>query len=67
MHEELGRASRAYVERVHDLDRVTDQLVGLYDTVLERGRAPRAGAKATVIQISPKYRPSRWSEAGYGK
>jgi glycosyltransferase involved in cell wall biosynthesis len=27
---ELGAASRAYVERVHDLERVTDLLLGLY-------------------------------------
>jgi glycosyltransferase involved in cell wall biosynthesis len=27
---ELGAASRAYVERVHDLDRVTDRLLDLY-------------------------------------
>ena len=33
---ELGRASRAYVEQVHDIEHVTDQLVGLYETVTER-------------------------------
>jgi glycosyltransferase involved in cell wall biosynthesis len=27
---ELGAASRAYVERVHDLERVTDRLLALY-------------------------------------
>ena len=32
---QLGHASRAYVEHVHDLDRVTDQLLGLYDEVCE--------------------------------
>ncbi len=26
----IGEESRAYVERVHDLDRVTDRLLGLY-------------------------------------
>ena len=40
--EEIGRASRAYVERVHDLERVTDRLVELYDTVLEPSRERRA-------------------------
>ncbi len=39
--EEIGRASRAYVEQVHDLERVTDRLVELYDTVLERSPARR--------------------------
>ena len=41
---EIGRASRAYVERVHDLEHVTDRLVELYDTVLER-----AGARRTPV------------------
>jgi O-antigen/teichoic acid export membrane protein len=36
--QEIGRASRTYVEEVHDLDRVTDQLLDLYATVLERAR-----------------------------
>ena len=27
---ELGAASRAYVERVHDLERITDRLLDLY-------------------------------------
>jgi len=27
---EIGAASRAYVERVHDIDRVADRLVDLY-------------------------------------
>ena len=40
--DEIGRASRAYVERVHDLEHVTDRLVELYDTVLERAGARRA-------------------------
>src|ERR1035438_1125428 len=29
--------------------------------------APRAGENATVIQISPKYFPSRCNDGGYGK
>ena len=39
---ELGRTSRAYVEQVHDIEHVTDQLVGLYESVTERslGREP---------------------------
>jgi O-antigen/teichoic acid export membrane protein len=36
--EEIGRSSREYAERVHDLDRVTDQLLGVYETVLEPAR-----------------------------
>jgi O-antigen/teichoic acid export membrane protein len=38
---ELGRAARAYVERVQDLDRVTDSLVELYDHVLKPSRERR--------------------------
>ena len=44
--EEIGQASRAYVEQVHDLERVTDRLVGLYETVLEPSRAKRAPSVA---------------------
>ena len=45
---EIGRASRAYVERVHDLEHVTDRLVELYDTVLER-----AGARQVPVEAAP--------------
>jgi O-antigen/teichoic acid export membrane protein/glycosyltransferase involved in cell wall biosynthesis len=51
--EEIGRSSREYAERVHDLDGVTDQLLGVYRAVLEPARdrsasvpgraAPQAG------------------------
>ena len=37
----LGEESRAYVEQVHDLERVTDNLLELYDTVLETARERR--------------------------
>ena len=30
LRRELGAASRAYVEQVHDIDRVTDRLLGIY-------------------------------------
>ena len=50
--EELGRASRAYVERVHDLELVTDQLLGLYDAVLEPEGARRAA-------VAPPTAPPR--------
>jgi O-antigen/teichoic acid export membrane protein len=43
--QEIGRASRTYVEEVHDLDRVTDQLLDLYATVLE----PARDRHATVV------------------
>ena len=46
---EIGRASRAYVESVHDLEHVTDRLVELYDTVLER-----AGARRTLMRGSDR-------------
>ncbi len=38
---QIGNASRAYVERVHDLDHVTDQLLDLYATVREPKRSPK--------------------------
>ena len=43
---EIGAASRAYVERVHDLERVTDHLVELYETVLKPTRAARPSVAA---------------------
>jgi len=48
--EEIGRASRAYAERVHDLDRVTEQLLDVYATVLEPARERRP----TVAAPSPQ-------------
>ncbi len=42
---EIGRASREYVEQVHDLDRVTDALVDLYATVAE----PAVERHATAV------------------
>jgi O-antigen/teichoic acid export membrane protein/glycosyltransferase involved in cell wall biosynthesis len=53
---ELGGASRDYVERVHDLERVTDALLDVYSAVLESaaGRrtapaAPRRSEPATDL------------------
>ena len=45
---EIGAASRAYVERVHDLERVTDQLLDLYAAVrrAEAGVAARPSARS---------------------
>ena len=66
---EIGRASRAYVERVHDLEHVTDRLVELYDTVLERaGARPRRSRRRTIAPTPwrsgkatsrPSHPPSR--------
>ena len=64
---EIGRASRAYVESVHDLEHVTDRLVELYDTVLERAGARRThgrgGARAPRRSGArgrrPRDRPTR--------
>ena len=53
--QELGRASREYVERVHDLDRVTDQLLDLYATVLEPKR--RAHEEIVVPSAPPTDLP----------
>jgi O-antigen/teichoic acid export membrane protein/glycosyltransferase involved in cell wall biosynthesis len=51
---EIGNASRAYVERVHDLDRVTDQLLGLYATVTEGARERRPTvAAAPPVEPAP--------------
>jgi glycosyltransferase involved in cell wall biosynthesis len=30
LRRELGAASRAYVERVHDIDRIADRLIAIY-------------------------------------
>ena len=53
---ELGAASRHYVERVHDLDRVTDALLDVYSAVVESAAgqrralpAPRRGEPATDL------------------
>ena len=46
--EEVGRASRSYVEQVHDLERVTDRLVDLYAAVLEPSRVRGAVAIPTA-------------------
>jgi O-antigen/teichoic acid export membrane protein/glycosyltransferase involved in cell wall biosynthesis len=54
--EEIGQASRAYVERVHDLERVTDRLVELYATVLEPAR--KAVATVTVPAQSTSDLPA---------
>ena len=48
--EEIGQASRAYVEHVHDLERVTDRLLDLYQTVLEPARTRHA---PTVAPAGP--------------
>jgi O-antigen/teichoic acid export membrane protein len=40
----IGSTSRAYVERVHDLEHVTDQLLDLYATVREPKRVPKTAA-----------------------
>lgn len=45
---EIGSASRAYVERVHDLGRVTDQLLDVYAAI----SAP-AAVPATVARPAP--------------
>ena len=46
---EIGAASRAYVERVHDLDHVTDRLLELYSVVLET-----AGSRARRTIDAPR-------------
>ena len=55
---EIGEASRGYVERVHDLERVTDQLLELYEHVLEPARArPREAAPAEPAGDLPTALP----------
>ena len=51
--EEIGRASRAYVERVHDLERVTDRLLDLYAAVAEPDPGRRRAAVAAVARRGP--------------
>ena len=48
--EEIGRASRAYAERVHDLERVTDQLLDVYASVVE----PVRDRHATIAVPPPQ-------------
>jgi len=50
--EEIGRDSRAYTERVHDLDRVTDRLLEVYASVAE----PALDRHATIVV--PPQQPS---------
>ena len=53
--EEIGRASRAYAERVHDLERVTDQLLDVYASVVE----PVRDRHATIaVPPTPPARPA---------
>ena len=56
---EIGRASRAYVERVHDLDRVTDALLDVYATVVEP--AVERHATAVVPSQAPADLPPELS------
>ena len=60
--EEIGRASREYAERVHDLDRVTDQLLDVYATVLEpaRERRRRDRGPAGASRPATCRRRCRW-------
>ena len=46
--DEIGQASRAYVEQVHDLELVTDRLVELYESVLEPSRVRDAAPSTTA-------------------
>lgn len=54
---ELGAKSRAYVERVHDLERVTDRLLDLYAATLERDPARRRQAVRAVAERAPLAPP----------
>jgi O-antigen/teichoic acid export membrane protein len=50
---EIGSASRAYVERVHDLDHVTDRLLDLYSAVLETAGSRTRTTIATLRRSEP--------------
>jgi O-antigen/teichoic acid export membrane protein/glycosyltransferase involved in cell wall biosynthesis len=50
---EIGAASRDYVERVHDLDRVTDQLLDVYTAVLETARVSARPAVVGASRAEP--------------
>jgi O-antigen/teichoic acid export membrane protein/glycosyltransferase involved in cell wall biosynthesis len=43
----IGAASRAYVERVHDAEQVTDRMVDLYATIAETAAEPRVLPRPT--------------------
>ncbi|MFN8224506.1 MAG: oligosaccharide flippase family protein [Gaiellales bacterium] len=49
----LGARSRTYVERVHDLERVTDRLLDLYAAAMEPERARRRQAVEAVAKRAP--------------
>jgi O-antigen/teichoic acid export membrane protein/glycosyltransferase involved in cell wall biosynthesis len=49
----LGADARAYVERVHDLERVTDRLLDLYAAVMEPEPARRRQAVRAVARRAP--------------
>lgn len=47
---QIGRASRAYVEQVHDLERVTDQLLDVYAGILAPAPAPAQVARPAPLE-----------------
>jgi len=53
--DEIGRASRAYAEHVHDLDRVTDQLLGVYAGLVEPARE---GGVVVTVPVPPPPQPT---------
>jgi len=55
----IGEASRRYVERVHDLDQITDRFLDVYATLPARATVPApATAPATEPQRAPRPRPA---------
>ena len=81
LRRELGAASRAYVEQVHDIDRVADRLVDLYvrsrmcaarpDPAARRGtrRSTASAASSRACSRSSCCRSTRRTSApaGFGK
>ena len=56
---ELGAASRAYVERVHDLERVADRLLDLYARLCWSSTSDAAAQLAPARQALGDLRPRR--------
>ena len=54
----IGAASRAYVERVHDLERVTDQMLDLYAAIGEPDARRRRETVRAVAARAPLAPPS---------
>ena len=55
LRRELGAASRAYVEQVHDIDRIADRLIDIYAQLCTwRWRSELSAARHAVCDLRPR-------------